>query len=507
MKGIEMPKRRGLQVMVALLAAVVALSLSGCLSPFQQPVVVSGTVYGEQVAARQAGKSVPIPLRATVSCNGETTSSSGDGHFSFKVGQSSDYTCTATAANYSTVTAHFSGKGSAFVVRFGPGQARGCKPDATTNTFNCGVLPPATATLRGTVSNAANDQALPHVKVQCWNSANDVTAKDSSSTVTTTTDAMGNYVFHNLAVDPWGCVADTDDTLQTTTLTPGATTTLDIAACKSSCSTFTFHHGTVIHRLTVYLLFWLPKGYALEPSGNNSRFKHLMEQYFQDVGGTPFYNILSQYYDEQGGPVRNVVTLGDSYIDTQPYPVAGTQSDPLLDGHIVHEIDNVLDLKKGAWITDDDHMVFVFTGYNVQECSGITSNDGCTFLRNAEADFCAYHSNSFSNGLIYSYIPVVDGCLDVPSTRSPNNDPIADAVISTVSHEQFEAVTNPTLGGWFDGAAHEGEMADKCVRLYGPLGDDGGNVTLANGHRYVVQSEWSLHDQSCVLSLGPTTGG
>lgn len=501
-----MPKRRGLQVIVALLAAVVVLSLSGCLSPFQQVAVVSGTVYGEQAAARQAGKSVPIPLRATVSCNGETTTADDKGDFSFKVGQSSDYTCTATAVNYSIVTAHFSGKGSAFVVRFGPGKGAGCKAGSTPNTFTCGVLPPATATLRGTVTNAATDQALPHVKVQCWNSANDVTAKDQSSRVTTATDGMGNYVFHHLAVDPWGCVADTDQTLQTTILKPGATTTLDIPACQSSCPAFTFHHGTVIHRLTVYLLFWLPKGYSLEPSGNNDRFMHLMEQYFQDVGGTPFYNILSQYYDESGGPVRNVVTLGGSYIDTQPYPAAGTQSDPLFDGHIVHEINNVLDLKKGAWVTDDDHMVFLFTGYNVQECSGLMSFDGCTFLRNAEADFCAYHSNSFSNDLIYSYIPVVDGCLDVPTAQSPNNDPIADAVISTVSHEQFEAVTNPTLGGWFDGTAHEGEMADKCVRLYGPLGNDGGNVTLANGHRYVVQSEWSLHDQSCTLSLGSISG-
>ena len=47
-------------------------------------------------------------------------------------------------------------------------------------------------------------------------------------------------------------------------------------------------------------------------------------------------------------------------------------------------------------------------------------------------------------------------------------------------------------------------MGDKCVTNYGPLGSDGGNVTLANGHRYIVQEEWSLHDQDCVLSYTPT---
>jgi len=62
-------------------------------------------------------------------------------------------------------------------------------------------------------------------------------------------------------------------------------------------------------------------------------------------------------------------------------------------------------------------------------------------------------------------------------------------------------VSNPTLGGWFDGTASEGEMADKCVRIYGPLSGSDGNVTLANGHHYLVQEEWSLRDQTCVLSL------
>jgi hypothetical protein len=486
---------------LALLVTVVALALGGCQVPFGPQVKVSGTVYGEQLAARQAGKSVPVPLRATITCNGAAGSSSNDGTFSFSISQSSAYNCTATAPNYSSVSANFAAQGSAISITFGPKQATTCSRDASTGALTCGVLPPATATLRGTVTNSATDQAQPHVKVQCWNSAMDVNAKDESTRISTTTDEMGNYVFHHLAVDPWGCVADSDQILQTTTLKPGAVTTLDIAVCQSHCPAFKFHQGTVIHRLTAYLLFWLPNGYALEPSGNSSRFEHLIEQYFQDVGGTPFYNILTQYYDNPGGPVRNVVALGGSFVDTQPYPQAGTVNDPLLDGDIVHEINRVLDAKNGAWVTDDDHMVFVFTGYNVQECSGQTANDGCTFTHNAEADFCAYHSNSFNNNLIYAYIPVVDGCLDTPTFQTPNHDQTADAIISIVSHEQFEAVSNPTLGGWFDNTTFEGEIGDKCVRVYGSAPSSDGNVTLANGHHYLVQEEWSLRDQACVLSL------
>ncbi len=303
--------------------------------------------------------------RPPITCNGASASSGSDGAFSLSVSQSSNYTCIASASNYASVTATFSGKGSSFTLAFGPKPAAKCTPGASANVLTCGVLPPATATLRGTVTNAATDQALPHVKVQCWNSALDNISNNGSSRTTTTTDDLGNYVFHNLAVDPYGCVADTDQTLQSTVLAPGKTTTLDIAACESNCPLFKYHQGVVIHHLTVYLIFWLPSGYTFEPNGSSSRFEQLMGQYINDVGGTSFYNVLSQYYDEQGGPVRNVVTLGGSYVDTENYPRAGTQSDPLYDGHISDEVNHVQDLNP-SWTIDSEHLFVVFTGYNVQ---------------------------------------------------------------------------------------------------------------------------------------------
>ena len=56
--------RHGYRLTLALLAVALAvtLALSGCQLPFAPQVRVSGTVYGEQIAARLAGKSVPIPL-------------------------------------------------------------------------------------------------------------------------------------------------------------------------------------------------------------------------------------------------------------------------------------------------------------------------------------------------------------------------------------------------------------------------------------------------------------
>lgn len=496
-----MPRRHSRRAALVVIVAMLALAFSGCQMPFGPHLTVSGTIFGEQVAARQAGKSVPMPLRATITCNGMSAASNGDGTFSISVSQSNKYTCTATAPNYSSVTASFSGKGNAFTLSFGPKRVAQCKSDASAaNAMMCGVLPPATATLRGTVTNADTDKALSDVLVKCWSRAlDDISTGNGSTRITATTDSLGHYVIRNLPVDPYGCVADTDQTLQTTTLSPGQTTTLDIPVCDSACSHFSYHLGKVVHHLTAYLIFWLPSGYTFEPNGSDSRFQRLLAQYFQDVGGTPFYNILSQYYDDVGGPVRNVATLGGTYLDTASYPKAGTVNDPLLDSDIAHEISRVLALKQGDWVVDDDHIVFVVTGYNVQECSGTDASAGCTFLHNREADFCAYHYYSADN-VIYAYLPVVDGCLNLPTTQSPNNDSIADAVISTASHEQFEAVSDPSLDGWYDNATNEGEMADKCVRNFGSIGPDGGNITL-NNHRYIVQEEWSLRDQGCVLAL------
>jgi hypothetical protein len=483
-----------------LVAAVAVLALSGCQIPFQSQVTVSGKVYGEQIAAREAGNSMPVPLRATITCNGASGSSGSDGAFSFSVSQASTYTCAATAKNYSSVTAHVSAKGRTLAVNFGPKPASGCTSDASKDAFICGVLPPAKATLRGTVINAATDQALPNALVKCWNTSLDEDSSATSSRVTATTDVRGNYIMRNLPVGPYGCVAEQDQTLQRTTLAPGQTTTLELPVCSSICSPFRYRLGTVVHRLTAYLIYWLPSGYVFEPHGSDSRFERLTEQYMRDVGGTPFYNILSQYYDDVGGPVRNVVTLGGTYVDTARYPTAGTVGDPLLDSDISNEIERVVSLKQGAWTSDPDHIYFLFTGYNVQECSGTTASDGCTFNHNREADFCAYHSYSVYS-ITYAYIPVIDSCQYLPTTTSPNHDRIADATISIVSHEQFEAVSDPSLQGWYDNTTYEGEMADKCVDSYGPLGSDGGNVTLANGHRYILQEEWSLRDRACVLSL------
>jgi hypothetical protein len=82
----------------------------------------------------------------------------------------------------------------------------------------------------------------------------------------------------------------------------------------------------------------------------------------------------------------------------------------------------------------------------------------------------------------------------------PNNDYYADPEINILSHELFEAVSDPLLNAWTD--SFSSEIGDKCAWNFGTVNPDGSNLAL-NGHKYLVQLEWSNYN-GCVLSYGPS---
>ncbi|HET9110480.1 MAG TPA: hypothetical protein VFN78_06630, partial [Ktedonobacterales bacterium] len=67
----------------------------------------------------------------------------------------------------------------------------------------------------------------------------------------------------------------------------------------------------------------------------------------------------------------------------------------------------------------------------------------------------------------------------------------------SLSHEQFETVTDPETRGWYDGDASGGEIGDKCETNFGSTRWDGSTVTLNHGHAYVLQEEYSNHMGGC----------
>jgi hypothetical protein len=257
-----------------------------------------------------------------------------------------------------------------------------------------------------------------------------------------------------------------------------------------------------MHAPTVYLIFWLPSGATFEPNGNDTRFQALMKQYFTDVGGTSFYKLITQYWDFIG-PISDQLMVGGTYVDTTPYPRDGSKAHPLLDGDINTAIARAQHANN--WVADTEHLYMIFTGYNIQSCYDTHGTD-CSFDSNRQ--YCGYHSyfsSAAGTPFVYAYMPIVQDCLnellrEQSRYGSPNQDAIADAVLNVVSHEHFEAVTDPLIKGWYDNIADEGEIADKCEYRFGTVGSNGGNVTLANGHAYLLQMEWSNLIQNCALS-------
>lgn len=261
--------------------------------------------------------------------------------------------------------------------------------------------------------------------------------------------------------------------------------------------------GPVMTLFAAYVIFWLPDGIHFESSpGGDSNYEQLLQRYFHDVGGSSFYDILTQYFGSNGSP-SNAASIGGMIVDTTPYPRAGTTSAPLLDADLQDEILNVINAQ--SWPVGLTAMYFIYTGNAIESCMD-ASRTSCTFSTRQSNGYCAYHNDfgvtdsmnqQFS--VIYANMPEVlsvapDGACGI---ASPNGDADADSEINVTSHEQFEGVSDPLGTAWSD--AEGCEIADKCeTRVNTAVAD----VTL-NGNPYYVQEEWSNAAGGCTLSGPP----
>jgi uncharacterized repeat protein (TIGR01451 family) len=249
--------------------------------------------------------------------------------------------------------------------------------------------------------------------------------------------------------------------------------------------------GTVMHTTKVFLIFWSPNGTLAQS------YKDLLTRFVNDLNGTPFLNIVTQYYDNDllsRDYIKNVVTFGGVYTDsTTAYPHAGTGADPLQDGDIQSEVDHAIAVN--GWPTGNGNFFAVFTEKGIESCNG-TNN--CTPLVPGGNQYCAYHNwfNLLDNR-IYTNMPFVNSAgWDCNNTNGQPNSAIdgdADYEISTFSHELFEAITDPYPNlTWTDGSGpNGGEIGDKCAYVFPNAANaDGSSLTL-HGNPYNVQPEWS----------------
>ncbi len=282
--------------------------------------------------------------------------------------------------------------------------------------------------------------------------------------------------------------------------------------------------GPTMHTLTIYEVFWLPSGYHFGASAtDDTTYESLLERFASDVGGSQYYNLVTQYYDasNSNAHITGTASFGGAFVDTTtPYPETGSTTDPLEDSEIQTEVHHAAATE--GWTEDINHFIAVFTANGMQECDGGISDGNCTFpvSPDAKGEFCAYH-NWFTDGsddaqyafMGYDNMFHGSGQTCVAGETSGDNDPnrstypngsqSADAEVSTFSHEMMESVTDPhPNNAWTDSSGNE--VGDLCNFNYAPRNDIGADVYL-NGHPYIVQQIYSNAAQTCAIDL-PTNG-
>ncbi|HWS45770.1 MAG TPA: hypothetical protein VN636_07910, partial [Acidimicrobiia bacterium] len=238
--------------------------------------------------------------------------------------------------------------------------------------------------------------------------------------------------------------------------------------------------GPVIHKLVVDEVFWLPHGYTYDKVHGDARYELLMRRFVSDLGGTPYYNIVTQYPDSTKVAPSNSVKLDDSVVDTtNRYP----NDVPLTRKDVSSEVHRMV--VKRHWKEDGNHLFIVFTGKGIRVYKG--------------AD--AYH-DAFYDGSTLTYFAAIP--IEAPiKGASPNADPQADGEGDALSHEIFEAVTDPAYHfkvAWRD--INKQEIGDKCQTNAAdpPRNAQGANIYL-HGHPYKIGSRWSNDVSGCTPDL------
>ncbi len=284
----------------------------------------------------------------------------------------------------------------------------------------------------------------------------------------------------------------------------------------ASTNDLTYHTGPVMRDPTNYVIIWNPPGSTFKAS-----YQKLIEQYFTDVGGTPFMTINSQYGDSSGVPVPNTNHFGGTWVDTtNAYPHLGTVADPINGSDIQAEIDRAIAANPTWQAPGLSTMYFVYLGQNIIECfkgkgntfgcfAGVDSGgnsppapSGSPNTVAGAATYCAYHSSFGAK--IYATMPYAASSTQCGNNAAYPNGSDEDLVLSTTSHEQFEAYSDPNLDAWYNDATGN-ENGDNCAYQYGQVEPDGTNLVFS-GHRYQMQVEWSnALPGGCIKRAGPAS--
>jgi hypothetical protein len=225
--------------------------------------------------------------------------------------------------------------------------------------------------------------------------------------------------------------------------------------------------------------------------------KTILPSVANGLGGTPYFNINTTYYNSAATHVKNAAHFVAQYTwTTTAYGTALTDS-------LVQTIVTAT-INGGHLAYDPNGIYFVLTSPEVTEGAGTA----VAFCKT----YCGWHTHFALNNLAtadvkYSFVgnastQCPSSCM-AQASSSPNNNPGADGMANVLVHELAEATNDPDLNAWYD--SNGNESADKCAWQFGTeltaSNKSKYNLTLLNGLQVLLQENWiNAAGGNCALS-------
>jgi hypothetical protein len=231
-----------------------------------------------------------------------------------------------------------------------------------------------------------------------------------------------------------------------------------------------YHGGPLILGTTNVYVIW----YGNWPS--TSTTPTIIGDFLNNLGGSPYYNINTTYYNGSNVKVSNSLSFKSSTTDNY------SQGSSFGDQGVFNIVSSAI--TSGRLPSDTNAVYMVLTSSDVNETSGFLTQ------------YCGWHTHGTVSGQDIKYSFVGDPARNYSAcsgqtASSPNNNLSADAMVSVIAHEIEEAVTDPDLNAWYDRRGYEN--ADKCAWTWGSTStaSNGSMYNMTLGTRqYLIQQNW-----------------
>jgi hypothetical protein len=237
--------------------------------------------------------------------------------------------------------------------------------------------------------------------------------------------------------------------------------------------------------------------------GNNTMY--LVDYFSANLGGTPWYNIMTSYYQISTVAPRAKIYMGNNLIFKKRYLVnpagRGTTTTTVLNQRtfinaLIAQFNN-----PNNPLPVDPNAVYMFI---VRGDFTMTANGGAWLT-----DWCAYHSAFYlTNGWAIKYTVAGDpstalyngGNCEWFISSTVNGNVGADSIVSYYAHELVET-SSDFEGAWFfdSGPLAGSECADACAWTYGNIYNANWNM-MAGNKKFLVQQNFQP-GVGCTMAL------